>query len=417
MTTTEAPRTTTNGTVAVRDDSPRGLIQQYSADFANVLPSHIKGATWVRVAQGALKKGKKVARTDGQGRPIKNANGMIEQVFELEQAAANNPAAFLSALLDAARQGLEPGTEQYYLTPRKVAGRLEILGITGYQGHIELIYRAGAVSSVVAEVVREKDTYRYRRGIDDAPVHEYPPFAGEATRGKLVGVYAYARMVNNGAISRVIELGQDHIDAIKGASQGSSSEYSPWVKWPESMWLKSAVRQLQKWVPTSAEYIVTQVRAQREGMTPEPIVVPALQMQTDMPDIDPNVNGDTGIFDAEVVPDDDVPPLVDPDGVPSDQPNGGPLLRDQINRAPAVEMIGKVQAATLGPALSGFGVRDKAQKLRAIGEIIVRPITEISELTKAEADSVFEIIEDFKSRPNPSEAFREIFLPAPTDAE
>ncbi|WP_018908777.1 RecT family recombinase [Salinispora arenicola] len=239
---------TVSQAVATRDNSPAGLITQYSESFAQVLPSHIKPATWVRLAQGALKRGK---RGDG-GR------------FELEIAAANNPGVFLAALLDAARQGLEPGTEQYYLTPRKVKGRLEILGITGYQGHIELMYRAGAVASVVAEIVRENDEYRYQRGIDDVPVHRYKPFARDAERGALVGVYAYARM-KDGAVSRVVELNRDDIDRIKASSQGATSEYSPWQKHEAAMWLKSAVRQLQKWVPTSAEFRREQLRAAAEA--------------------------------------------------------------------------------------------------------------------------------------------------------
>jgi recombination protein RecT len=231
---------TVSNAVAQRDNSPAGLIKQYSGDFASVLPSHVKPETWVRLAQGALKKGRRVDNNPSNP-------------YELEQAAANNPGVFLAALLDAARQGLEPGTEQYYLTPRKVKGRLEILGITGYQGHIELMYRAGAVSSIVAEVVRENDEYRYQRGIDEVPVHRFKPFAREADRGKLIGVYAYARM-KDGAVSRVVELGQDDIERIKKSSQGSDSEYSPWVKFEPQMWLKSGVRQLQKWVPTSAEF-------------------------------------------------------------------------------------------------------------------------------------------------------------------
>jgi hypothetical protein len=116
-------------------------------DFATVLPTHVRPDTFVRVAQGALKRGKK------QGNR-----------FELEIAAGNNPGAFMAALLDAARLGLEPGTEQFYLTPRKVKGQLEILGIVGWQGYVELMYRAGAVSSVVAEVVHANDKFRFQPG-------------------------------------------------------------------------------------------------------------------------------------------------------------------------------------------------------------------------------------------------------------
>lgn len=235
---------TVSNAVAERDSSPGGLIRQYSTDFAQVLPSHIKAETWVRLAQGALKKGKR----DGNR-------------FELEIAAANNPGVFLAALLDAARLGLEPGTEQYYLTPRKVKGRLEILGIVGYQGHIELMYRAGAISSVVAEVVYAKDTFTYSPGRDEVPLHEIDWDAED--RGPLRLAYAFARM-KDGATSKVVVLNRAAIDRIKVSSAGSDYESSPWKLHEPSMWLKSAVRQLQKWVPTSAEYRREQMRAAAE---------------------------------------------------------------------------------------------------------------------------------------------------------
>lgn len=238
---------TVSQAVATRDNSPAALIKRYSDDFAAVLPSHVKSETWVRLAQGALRKGKRDRET---GR------------FELEIAAANNPGLFMASLLDAARLGLEPGTEQYYLTPRKVKGRLEILGIVGYQGHIELMYRAGAVASVIAEVVYSNDRFDYQPGRDDVPSHVIDWDADD--RGKLRLAYAYARM-KDGAVSKVVVLAKRDIDRIKASSQGSDSEYSPWVKHEAAMWLKSAVRQLQKWVPTSAEFRREQLRAHAEA--------------------------------------------------------------------------------------------------------------------------------------------------------
>jgi recombination protein RecT len=263
---------TVSNAVAQRDNSPAGLIKQYSTSFAQVLPSHIKAETWVRLAQGALKRGKR--GPDGR--------------FELEVAAANNPGVFLAALLDAARLGLEPGTEQYYLTPRKVKGRLEILGIVGYQGHIELIYRAGAVSSVVVQVVHRNDEYRYDRGVDEVPAHRFTPFAPYAERGERVGVYAYGRM-KDGAVSQVVELNVDDIERIKKSSQGADSEYSPWKLHTSAMWLKSGVRQLQKWVPTSAEFRMEIARAiaeaNRVATSPE---MPA-GVELPLPDLDGEV--------------------------------------------------------------------------------------------------------------------------------
>ncbi|WP_068059158.1 recombinase RecT [Nocardia xishanensis] len=267
--------TSTSQAVAKQDHSPRGMIAQYQGDFAQVMPSHIRPETWVRIAQGALKKGKK------QG-----------DYYELEIAAMNNPGVFMAALLDAARLGLEPGTEEFWLTPRKVKGRLEILGIPGYRGIIKLIYNAGFVSSVVAECVYSNDRFTYHPGRDQYPQHEIDWDSED--RGKLRLVYAYARM-KDGSYSKVVVLNRHDIKRIKESSQGSNSEYSPWQKHEAAMWLKSAVRQLAKWVPTSTEIrndakVVESKRVQQEEFT-----APALV------EADPVLEGelvDDGVTDA-----------------------------------------------------------------------------------------------------------------------
>ncbi|HEY3718334.1 MAG TPA: RecT family recombinase [Jatrophihabitantaceae bacterium] len=390
---TDTTTTDPGKAVARRETGPEALIRQYSDDFATVLPSHIKAATWVRVAQGALKKGKKTK--------VRNAKGDYVEVFELELAAHNNPAAFVSALLDAARQGLEPGTEQYYLTPRKVGSQLEILGMRGYQGEVELMYRAGAVSSVIVEVVRDRDTFIWTPGkIDhhqpprwqgpmERPYHEVDWFGED--RGDLRGVYAYAVM-KDGATSRVVILNRRDIDRIKSFAQGTKSEYSPWNTSEESMWLKSGAHQLRKWVPTSAEYITTQVRAVREGNTPDPVSVAPLRVQQDMPDVNPDLNGDTFIapdtVDAEVVPDDEPPA----DDTPPPEP--GP------------EMASKVQVAKLNATLNGYGIRERERRLAVISQVLDRAVESQETLTKQEASTVIDTLEQIQGG---REAFEAIF--------
>lgn len=243
---------TVSTAVARKANDPAALIKHYSTDFATVLPSHIKAATWIRLAEGALKRGKKVT----------NPKDENFGKYELQVAAANNPGTFLAALLDAARQGLEPGTEQYYLTPRRVGQRLEILGITGYQGYVELMYRSGAIDSVIVEAVYSGDKFDYRPGRDLIPLHEIDWDAED--RGSLRLVYAYARM-KGGATSKVVVLNKAAIDRIKKSSQGTNSEYSPWVTATEAMWMKSAARQLRKWVPTSAEFRREEMQAAAEA--------------------------------------------------------------------------------------------------------------------------------------------------------
>lgn len=236
---------------AVAVIQPAELIEGYRADLALVMPSHVKPEIFVRLAVNVLRRDDKLAR-----------------------AAQNNPLALMGALMEAARLGLEPGTEQYYLTPRwnGKAKCEEIAGIVGYQGEIELIYRAGAVSSVIVEVVRENDLFMWAPGRYDTqqpprwtgpmerPFHQADWF-GE--RGELKGVYSYAVM-KDGATSKVVVLNRAAVMAAKSLSSGADTAYSPWKNHEEAMWLKTGAHRLKKWVPTSAEYIREQLRAVAE---------------------------------------------------------------------------------------------------------------------------------------------------------
>jgi recombination protein RecT len=226
-----------------------GLIKQYSSSFAQVLPSHCKPDTFVRLSQGLLRR---------------NA--------DLAEAAAANPQSFLAALLECARLGHEPGTDQYALTQfnNNKTGVPEIVGIEQYQGEIERMYRAGAVSSVVAEVVRANDYYEYDPHTMSVPDHRpgwyttNPPgqgrhlrFATEEHRGDMIAVYAYARMTS-GSVSRVVEMARDEVMKHKAVAKSKKFWDGPWEK---SMWLKTGVHELEKWVPTSSEYIRERMRA------------------------------------------------------------------------------------------------------------------------------------------------------------
>lgn len=257
----------TSTEVATRDNTPAGLLQTYKGDFAQVLPAHLKPDVFVRLATGALRRDPK-----------------------LVEGATNNPAAFLGACLDAARLGHEPGTDAYYLVPRKRKGRLEVQGIEGYQGIIERIYRAGGVASVVVETVHQGDRFEWRPGSMEKPLHEVDWFGED--RGPLVGVYAYCQMVS-GATSKVVVLNRQQVMALKAKSDGANSDYSPWKTNEESMWLKSAARQLRKWVPTSAEFREEVARAQA--------AVVDVTAAHDLPALPPH-DEDTGeVHDAEIV--------------------------------------------------------------------------------------------------------------------
>ena len=244
---------------------PDLMIERYAAEFAAVLPSHVKPETFVRVAVGALRR---------------DAN--------LMKAAASDPPSLMTALMEAARLGLEPGTEEYYLTPKGGA----VLGIVGYKGEIELIYRAGAVTSVKCEVVCERDRFRYSPDMD-RPDHEVSWFED---RGPVLGAYAYAEMVGGGT-SKVVMVGPTRIKRAMDASASARSSHSPWKTDYAAMVLKTAIHDLANFVPTSAEYRREQLRAATEVAREMPTTAPPIYAAAPIPHDEDGV-----IIDVEDVP-------------------------------------------------------------------------------------------------------------------
>lgn len=229
--------TSVSNAVANRNEGPAALIEQYRDDLAMIAPSHINPNTLTRVIIGLLNSNEKLA-----------------------SAAASNPASFLAALMECAELGHRPG-DTYHFVP---FGN-KITGIEDYKGEIERMYRAGAVVSVKAEVIYANDRFDWDPDTMDKPSHKANWLAGKKERGDMIGVYAYARM-RDGSYSRPAVMGKEEVMEHKAVSKTGSGPDSPWSKWPRSMWLKTAVHELAKWVPTSAEYLTDHARAQGEMM-------------------------------------------------------------------------------------------------------------------------------------------------------
>lgn len=231
---------TISGAIAKRDNGPGAMIQQYSGDFTTVLPSHMNGATWIRLAQGVLRRDKQLA-----------------------QIAQRNPGSLMQALLECARLGHEPGTESFYLVP--MGGEIE--GWEGYRGVIERMFRAGAVTAVKAEIVKANDHFHYQPRMD-RPEHEVDWFGD---RGATLGAYAYAEL-RDGQTSKVVVVDQPYIDKVRAMSKGSDKPSSPWQKWYDAMVLKTCIHRLEPFVPTSSEYLREQMRAARDVADTQPAV-------------------------------------------------------------------------------------------------------------------------------------------------
>lgn len=228
-----------------RFQAARDMVRTYALSFERVLPSQIRRDQFVALAIAQLQRSP-----------------------ELREAATISPDSYIHALMDCATKGHLPG-EGYALTVRKLKGRTTVLGIEEYTGMIQRIYQAGAVKSIKAEVVRENDLFDKDT---EPPTHKPawyatdPPgqirngwMASDETRGPIVGAYAYAVM-DSGALSRVVVMNRDKI--LK--HRAKAAQHYIWDEWDEEQTLKTVLRQLRKFVPTSSEYLQQRAAAEVE---------------------------------------------------------------------------------------------------------------------------------------------------------
>lgn len=287
---------TVSNAVAERDQQvgPIKFMWSKRSHLATVLPASIDVEMFLGTAAGAL-----------------YGNKLL-----MEYATANPESLFI-ALIECATLGHRPGTDEYYLTPRKDHGRGKVLGIEGYKGVIERMYRSGAVASVVVREVCAEDPFRYVEGVDEVPAHEvggrgrtgadFFGADGDRQRGAMVGAYSYARLLT-GAVSRVVILRKKDVLAARDAGGYKPADgYSPWNKMDagpdepqfqgRSMWWKTAAKRLEPWVPTSSEYRREQLRASAAAVNAAPRAMGELPAP-------PDVNMSTGeVVDAEIVDD------------------------------------------------------------------------------------------------------------------
>ncbi|WP_242890147.1 recombinase RecT [Actinomadura litoris] len=260
--------TTVSQAVEQKNTGPMAVVTQSAGWLGGLLPSHVDSGSFVSLAKAHLRKDPK-----------------------LMQAATADPSGYMMALTECARLGLVPGDTFHIVPFKKKGGGYDFTGIVDYTGEIELIYRAGAVSSVKAEIVYAGDEFSFSPDMD-RPAH-HPDWFGE--RGDMVGVYAYAVM-KDGSTSRVVVMSRAEVMRVKAVSKTAGFSDSPWKLWEDRMWLKTAIHQLTKWVPTSAEYRREQLRAAVEadnlrGEVPAPGVV--------QPPADEVVDGEVVDADAE----------------------------------------------------------------------------------------------------------------------
>lgn len=196
-------------------DDKKGLI-------ASALPAHMKANVerWSRTALTAIRKNPSLTRTD-----------IVTLCSSIVEAATLG--------LDIDQRGLA------YLVPYGRVCQLQI----GYKGLMDLAYRTGTVSYIDAQVVYSEDKFSVQYGTD--PKIEHVPANGQ--RGEKVGSYAVAFLKDGSKAFRYVDA--EYIAKVRGTSPSAQGKGSPWHNWEEAMWMKTAVRQLVKFLPTNPELL------------------------------------------------------------------------------------------------------------------------------------------------------------------
>lgn len=156
----------------------------------------------------------------------------------------------IQAVMTAAELGLDisPATGEAYLVPyyNNRERRSECQLIIGYRGLVKMAFRGDEIRRIDAAVVYENDVFEYEEGTRQMLRHR-PTLKGD--RGEKIGVYSLAETVHGGI--QIKYLRKEDVEKVKGMSKMSGS--GPWKEWEDEMWMKTAFRNLSKWLPISSE--------------------------------------------------------------------------------------------------------------------------------------------------------------------
>lgn len=117
----------------------------------------------------------------------------------------------------------------------------------GYQGYLELIYRAGYVSKVYAKPVYKGDEFTYSFGSNQHLNHV--PLNEDKKDEDITHFYAFAKLKDGTEIFEVKTKAE--VDKVRATSKAKDS--APWRIWYGSMGCKTVLRSMMKWLPKSAD--------------------------------------------------------------------------------------------------------------------------------------------------------------------
>jgi phage RecT family recombinase len=238
------------------------------SEVAKQLPKHLPVAYFMRTVMTGMRKSDQLAKCDR--------------------------ASLFAAILEAARFGLMPFTEEAAIVAfGQGPGKPSVATfIPQYQGLVQMFYRTGQVSAVEAHMIHKFDDwglgYGDSGGFYHKPLMDFDDEGNAKDPGPPILAYCYVQL-RDGSRSTVAtvtrqqaikvrdERSRSYQNAEKSWNGRPPKRNSTWHTEFDAMWLKTAVRQVAKWVPKSPELVSLLMAAARDdeqrpdGAEPEPL--------------------------------------------------------------------------------------------------------------------------------------------------
>jgi len=203
----------------------RSNLEASRPKFAATLPAHINPDRFVRSVLGVM-----------------NTSPQLQRVAQYPAARRS----ILNSCMKAATDGLVLDSREAALVTFGKDDQAVVTYMPMIAGVLKKLRNSGALSTISAHVVYEKDRFAYILGDDERIEHE--PYRG-GKRGAPIGAYAIAKLKDGGVQRMFMDVTE--IEEVRAVSRAKNA--GPWKEWWGEMAKKTVIRRLCKYLPSSAD--------------------------------------------------------------------------------------------------------------------------------------------------------------------
>ena len=193
---------------------------------------------------------------------VKREISFAIQIFNKnEKLLDTSPESRLASVVNVANVGLtlNPVAKEAYLLPRydKVTRKMICCLEPSYIGLVKLLTDSGAVTSMVANIVYEKDVFEIDLANNSNPI-THKPCIFSKDKGAIMGVYALATLANGTRQSEWMDI--DQVNEISDRSETHKAfkagkiQSSTWHTDFAEMARKTVVKRIYKYLPRTKKH-------------------------------------------------------------------------------------------------------------------------------------------------------------------